>query len=132
MKNTNITSSNPLEDEVEVDLDVLDALMLSGVGGHVHRADVVTIDQDGSTERSVKFLEKLAQPRSLCNSIGNSAILGFCTGARNSLLPLKRPGDQIVTEEHSKAPGRLARVRTTSPISIRVDNQLSRRRRPEK
>ena len=132
MKDTNIASSNPLADEVEVDLDVLGAMMLSGVGGHVHGADVVTIDQDGSTERSVKFLEKLSQPRSLCNSIGNSAILGFCTGARNSLLPLRRPGDQIVTEEHSKARGRLARVRTTSLVSIRVDDQLSRRRRPEK
>ena len=74
MKNTNITSGNPLANEVEVDLDVLGALMLNRVGGHVHRADVVTVDQDGSTERNVKFLEKLAQPRSLCNSIGNSAL----------------------------------------------------------
>ena len=81
MKDMNITSGNPLANEVEVDLDVLGALMLNGVGGHVHRADVVTIDQDGSTERSVKFLEKLSQPRRLYNSIGDSAILSLSTGA---------------------------------------------------
>ena len=81
MKDTNITSGNPLSDEVEVDLDVLGALMLNRVGGHVHRADIVTIDQDGSTERSVKFLEKLSQPRRLYNSIGDSAILSLSTGA---------------------------------------------------
>ena len=132
MKNTNITSGNPLANEVEVDLDVLGALMLNRVGGHVHRADVVTVDQDGSTERNVKFLEKLAQPRSLCDSTSDDAILGFCTGVRDILLPLIRPRDQVVTEEHSKARGRLSRIRTTSPVSIRVDNQLSRRRRPEK
>ena len=59
---------------MQVDLYVLGALMLDRVGRHVDGADVVTIDQDGSTERSMKFLEKLAQPRSLCNSIGNSAL----------------------------------------------------------
>ena len=91
MKDTNITSSNPLADEVEVDLDVLGALMLSGVGGHVHRADVVTVDQDGSTERNVKFLEKLAQPRSLCDSTSDDAILGFDAGSGDCILPLGGP-----------------------------------------
>ena len=48
MKDTNITSGNPLSDEVEVDLDVLGALMLNGVGGHVDGADVIAVYQDSS------------------------------------------------------------------------------------
>ena len=81
MKDTNITSGNPLSDEVEVDLDVLGALMLNGVGGHVDGADVVAVDQNSSTKGDVKFLEKLSQPRHLCNSIGDNAILSLSTGA---------------------------------------------------
>jgi len=131
MKDTNITSGNPLSDEVEVDLDVLGALMLNGVGGHVDGADVVAVDQSSSTKRDVKFLEKLSQPRRLYNSIGDSAILSLSTGARDGLLPLGRPRNQIITEEHGIARGGLTCVRTTSLVGVRVDHQLSRRRRSQ-
>ena len=43
MQNTDITKSNTLPDEVKIDLDVLGALMLDGVGGHVDSADIITI-----------------------------------------------------------------------------------------
>ena len=55
-----MTSSNSFADEVEVDLDVLGALMLNGVGGHVHGADVVAVDQDGAAKQSMEFLEELS------------------------------------------------------------------------
>jgi len=35
--------SNVLPNKVKIDLDVLGALMLDGVGGHVYGADIVTI-----------------------------------------------------------------------------------------
>jgi len=44
MQDMNITSSNLLPNEMEVNLDVLGALMLNRVGGHVDGANVVTID----------------------------------------------------------------------------------------
>jgi len=60
MENVDITSNNSFADEVEVDLDVLGALMLNGVGGHVHGADVVAVDQDGAAKQSMEFLEELS------------------------------------------------------------------------
>jgi len=43
MKNANITCCHTISNEVKINLDVLGALMLDGVGSHVHRADVITV-----------------------------------------------------------------------------------------
>jgi hypothetical protein len=44
MKNTNITNDNALTDEVEINLDMLRALMLNRVSGQVYTTDIVTIN----------------------------------------------------------------------------------------
>jgi hypothetical protein len=44
MKNTNITNDNVLVDEVEINLDMLRALMLNRVSGQVNNTDIVTIN----------------------------------------------------------------------------------------
>jgi hypothetical protein len=49
MEYPDITNSNTLPNEVEIDLNMLSALMLKGVGRHVDGADVVTINQGGVT-----------------------------------------------------------------------------------
>jgi hypothetical protein len=59
MKYTDITNSNTLPNKMEINLDMLGALMLDGVGGHVDRADVVTIDQSGFAKWRMKLKEKL-------------------------------------------------------------------------
>ena len=51
------------------------ALMLNGVGRHVDRADVITIDQHGTTKRGMELLEKLSQPGRLSNGVGDSTFL---------------------------------------------------------
>jgi nucleoside-triphosphatase THEP1 len=43
--------------KVEVNLDMLHALMLNGVGGDVDSADVVVIDEGALHQRSVEFLK---------------------------------------------------------------------------
>jgi len=45
---TDITKSNAHPHEVKIDLDVLGALMLDEVGGHVDSADIITIYQRGA------------------------------------------------------------------------------------
>ena len=45
MKNAEMTNSNTLLNKVKIDLNVLGALMLNGVGTHVDSTNVVTIDQ---------------------------------------------------------------------------------------
>jgi len=43
MKNANITCCHTISNEVKINLDVLGALMLDGVGGHVDGVDIITI-----------------------------------------------------------------------------------------
>ena len=62
MHDADITNSNTLPHEVKIDLNVLGALMLERVGGHVDSADVVTIDQRGALRSSMELKEKLTQP----------------------------------------------------------------------
>jgi hypothetical protein len=47
MEDTHISNGDTLTDEVEVDLNMLGALMLDGVGGEVDCTDVVAVDQSG-------------------------------------------------------------------------------------
>jgi len=123
------THSYLLTNEVKIDLDMLRSLMLNWVGGHVDRTDVVAVDKYGAAKRSVKLVKKLTEPGSLSNTIGHGAILSFITGTGDGVLTLGRPRDQVITKEHSIARGGLASIRTTSPVSIRVDHQIIQGRR---
>ena len=131
MQDAEITNGNTLADEVEINLNMLRALMLNRVGGHVDRADVVAVDKGSTARRTVELMKKLSEPRSLSNTIGDGAVLGLSAGAGHGVLTLRGPGDQVVTKEHSIARGGLPRVGTTSPISIRVDNQIRLRTRAQ-
>ena len=94
---------------------MLGPLVLNGVGRQVNCTDIVTIHDGGSTKRAMELMKELAQPARLRNSIGDSAILGLSTGSRDSSLTLRRPGNQIVTQEHTVARGRTTGVGATSP-----------------
>lgn len=48
LKNSHIPDGDTLTDEVEVELNMLRALVLDEVGGEVNSADVVTIDKSAS------------------------------------------------------------------------------------
>jgi hypothetical protein len=45
MEDTDLTDGNLLSDEMKINLRMLHALMLNGVGGEVHGADVVAVDE---------------------------------------------------------------------------------------
>jgi hypothetical protein len=44
---------------VDIDLDMLGALMLNGVGREVDGADVVTVDESGLRQWGIELLEEL-------------------------------------------------------------------------
>jgi hypothetical protein len=45
VENTNVPDCNALADKVKINLNMLGALVLNGVGGEVDSADVVAVDQ---------------------------------------------------------------------------------------
>ena len=57
MQNPKITNSNSLSDEVKINLDVLSALMLNWIGGHVDGTDVVAIHQCSTPKGGVQLLK---------------------------------------------------------------------------
>jgi len=88
VKDPDVSNGNPLADEVEINLDMLRALMLDGVGGEVHIADVVAVDEGAATKRLVELEEELAQPGRLSHAVSHGAVLSLSTGARDHGLPL--------------------------------------------
>ena len=88
MQDMNITSSNLLPNEMEVNLDVLGAPMLNRVGRHVDGANVVTINQSSSPKGGMELEQELTQPRGLSNTIGHCAVLSFSTGSGDCILTL--------------------------------------------
>ena len=93
MENPNIADSDPVAHEVQVDLHMLRPLMLDGVSGEIHGADVVVVDERALGERAVELRQKLSEPGRLRHAVSDSLVLRLSTGAGDNWLPLGRPGD---------------------------------------
>jgi hypothetical protein len=122
MEDTDLTDGNLLSDEMKINLHMLRVLMLNGVGGEVHDADVVAVDESASQWRNLELMQELAQPGGLSHTIGDGTVLSFSAGARNDSLPLDRPGDRVVPEEHGIARRGATSVRAASSVDVGVDD----------
>jgi hypothetical protein len=103
VQDADITDGNAFPDEVEVDLDMLCALVLNGVGGEVDGADIVAVDKSALRQRSMELLEELSEPTSFSYAVGHSAILSLDARAGDDVLALGGPRYEIITEKHSVA-----------------------------
>jgi hypothetical protein len=99
MKNPNIANSHPVTNEVQVNLHMLRPLMLNLVGGEVHGADVVAVDECALAERAVKLNQELSEPGRLSHAVSNNLVLRLSTRARDNRLSLRRSRDQVAAEE---------------------------------
>jgi len=112
MKDADSSCSNTLPNKVKINLNMFSALMLYGIGRHVDGADIIAVNQGSSANRRMQLSKKLAQPRNLCDSIGDSSVFGLSTGTQKCSLAFGGPGEDSITGS------RLASVRAASPISI--------------
>jgi hypothetical protein len=64
-----LTDGNVLSNEMKINLQMLRALMLNGVGGEVHDADVVAIDESAARWQSLELMQELVQPGGLSHTI---------------------------------------------------------------
>ena len=62
MEDANIADNDTIVNEMEVDLHMLRALVLHGVGGELDHTDVVAICKCGTHEGVVELLELLSEP----------------------------------------------------------------------
>jgi hypothetical protein len=93
MEDVDLTDGNLHSDKMKINLHMLSALMLNGVGGEIHSTDVITLDKGTLRWRGLELMEQLSQPSGLSHTIGNGTILGLSAGARDDGLPLGRPGN---------------------------------------
>ena len=81
MENSDLAKRHLIADKMDVDLNVLRAAMLNGVGRHVDNTNVVSIDHSRQRDRNMKLLQELPQPAALSYGVSNSTVLNFCAGA---------------------------------------------------
>jgi hypothetical protein len=122
MEDADLTDGNLLSDKMKINLHMLRALMLNGVGGEVHDADVVAVDESAVRWRSLELMQELAQPGGLSHTIGDDTVLGFGAGAGDDSLPLGRPGDQETTVP--AVVSRVPTVETVEPDSQRKSRSV--------
>jgi hypothetical protein len=64
--------------EVDVQLDMLRALVMHRVGRHVHRRDVITKHHSGLADKTAEFTEELPKPDTLRCYICHRPVLRLC------------------------------------------------------
>ena len=74
--------------------------MLNGVGGEVHGADIIAVDERALGEwalgeRAMELRQELSKLGRLRHAVSNSTVLRLGTGAEDNRLPLGRPGDKV-------------------------------------
>jgi hypothetical protein len=127
VEDTNVPDGNTLADKAKINLNMLGALVLNGVGGEVDGADVVTVDQSGPRQGAVQLHKQLLKPTRLCQAVGHGAVLHLSARTRDDALMLRGPGDEVVAQEHCVAQSGPTSVGTTSPVIISVDDEVRRR-----
>jgi hypothetical protein len=100
MEDADLTDGNLLSDKMKINLYMLGVLMMNGVGGEVHDADIIAVDKCALRRWGLELVEQLMQPGGLSHAIGNGTILGLNAGAGDDSLPLGRPENQVVPQEH--------------------------------
>ena len=128
MEHTDLTHGNTIANEVEIDLDVLGALVLDGVRGHVDCADIVTEHNRSRRRRSMKLMEELPDLAGFSDYISNSTVLSLSARAGDRVLPLGGPRDEVVAEVDTEAGRRSASVGTAGPVGVGVGDHGGRRR----
>jgi hypothetical protein len=126
-ENPNVACCDTFPNEVEVDLHMLRALMLYGVGGEVDGADIVAVDKGGALKGAVELVEELAHPRCLGHAVSHNAVLGLNAGAGDDGLALGGPRDEVGAQEYGIAGGRASRVGAASLVGVGVDHKVRRR-----
>jgi hypothetical protein len=57
MKDADLTNGNLLSDKMKINLNMFGVLMLNGVGGEVHSADIIAVDEGAPRRRGLELVE---------------------------------------------------------------------------
>jgi hypothetical protein len=126
MEDTNVPDGNVLVDEVEINLNMLGALVLNKVGGEVDDTDFVIVDQSGPRHGVVQLHEQLTKPAHLCHVVSHNAVLLLSARMGDGILVLRGPEGKVIAQEHRTTLYGPASVGTTGSVSASVDDEVRR------
>nr|GEU86302.1 hypothetical protein [Tanacetum cinerariifolium] len=86
--------------------------------------DIITVNQGHYEKWGMKLTKEVANPRCLSYSICDPAVFSLSTRTRQRVLAFRGPRQKVVTKKNTVSRSRLARSRTTCPVSIRAKNSL--------
>ena len=124
MKNADAPKSHLLSHEVNVELNMLRATMMNGVGREVDCRDIVTVDNGGLRDVKEQLLEKQPKPQALGDGIGHSTILSLSTGAGYRGLSFRRPRYKRGTQVDAVAGSEATGVRAANSIGVTVGKKV--------
>jgi hypothetical protein len=127
-----LTDGDSLSDKMKINLHMFSVLMLNGFNREVHGADVFVVDESAPRRWTLELMEQQAQSGGLSHAVGDGAVLGFRAGPRDDRMSLGRPGHKVVPEEHRVTGCRATSVRTSSTVSVGVDDEVRARRAAQK
>jgi hypoxanthine phosphoribosyltransferase len=61
MEYVDLTDDDSLSDKIKINLHMFSALMLNRVGGEIHGANVVIVDESAPRRRTLELMKQLAQ-----------------------------------------------------------------------
>jgi hypothetical protein len=91
VEDTNVPDGNAA-DKVKINLNMLGALVMNGVGGEVDDADIVTVDQSDSRQGAMKLHKQLSKPTRRCHAVGHGMVLRLIARTGDNVLTLRGPG----------------------------------------
>jgi hypothetical protein len=91
MEDKDLTDDNLLSDKMKINLHMLGALMLNGVGGEVPGADIVAVDKCAPRQRGLELVEQLMQPVASATSFATAQ---YSASALEQEMMIYRLADQ--------------------------------------
>jgi hypothetical protein len=74
-----VAEGDLLSNKMEINLNMLRPLMLHGIAGEIYSADIVALDQGGTTRGVAKLKKQLTQPSSFSDTVCHCTIFSFST-----------------------------------------------------
>jgi hypothetical protein len=96
MEDADLTDGDLLSNKIKINLHMLGMLILNGVGGEVHGADIIAVDKCALRRWGLELVEQLTQQSDFSQAVCNVTILGISAGAGDDGMPLGRPRNQVV------------------------------------
>jgi hypothetical protein len=96
VEDTNVPDGNAFTNKVKINLHMLGALVLNGVGGEVDGADVVAVDQSGQRQGAMQLHNQLLKPTCLFHAVGHGVVLRLSARMGDDVLTFREPRDEVV------------------------------------